>query len=135
MRFSIPLALVLLTTACGADAPSAAPALSHEQQGLVAGMITAVAQRSHVTLRNSTEFAIGYRVVDKDQAIIMLYPPCTLDCKTLVQGATVEIPYSAIDGYTPRSTQAIVLYWTYVPGPDGKPVADGPIHSLNVNLN
>jgi hypothetical protein len=103
-------------------------------QGIVAGTLEVKAARPTLTLRNTTEFVVGYMIVDKDQAVIALYPPCAADCPNLVQGATTTVAYSAIGGYTSKSTEATVMWWTYRRNADGTLRAEGAINTMHVKL-
>ena len=136
------LASALLLTACGKDSePLTAPVPSTDNAGhtnnpgIVAGTLEVRAARPTLTLRNTTEFQVGYLVVDKDQAVIALYPPCLSNCQTLRQGESVTINYSAIAGYTARSTEAIVMWWKYVPRADGSLTPEGGIQTVKVRLD
>lgn len=128
-----------LFAGCGSDAdqPAAPPAPSAPapSQGIVAGTLEASAARPNLVLRNTTEFVVGYMVVDKDQMVIALYPPCNDRCPQLVQGASVSIPYSAIGGYTAASREAVVMWWKYVRRADGSLVPEGGMQSVNVRLD
>ena len=85
-------------------------------------------------LRNTTEHQVGYMVVDKDQMVVALYPPCASNSPSVVQGATASVPFSQISGYTPQSTEARVMWWKYIVRADGTKVADGPVQTVSVKL-
>ncbi len=112
-------ALVLATAACSNHSSIADPKDSSPREGIVAGTLQATVANGTVTLRNTTEFVVGYMVIDKDMMTIALFPPCGATCPTLVQGAQVSFKYSQIGGYTARSTEANVLWWTYMRAADG----------------
>ena len=103
-------------------------------QGIVAGTLIVKAARPTLTLRNTTEFVVGYMIVDKDQMTIALYPPCGAQCAKLVQGAEVRVPYTSIGGYTSTSTEANVLWFTYARAADGTLTPQGPIQTTRVTL-
>ncbi len=102
--------------------------------GIVAGTLDVTAVRPTITLRNSTEFVVGYLVVDKNQMVVALYPPCGQQCPTLVQGAQVGIPYSSVSGYTAESREATVMWWTYTREADGSLKATGGVQTKTVRL-
>lgn len=118
-------------TACGS--PSAAEGDpvdgSSPNQGIVAGTLTVRAERNTLTLRNTTEFVVGYMIVDYEMATIALFPPCGTTCLRLKQGESVVVPYSAIGGYTANTKRANVLWFKYQRRADGTLV---PIEGMNV---
>lgn len=135
-RISLALAGSLLLAACSRDTePATAPSTNNGTPGIVAGTLEAHAARPTLTLRNTTEFIVGYMVVDKDQAVIALYPPCGQNCPTLRQGESVALPYTAIGGYTPQSTEAMVMWWKYTRRADGSLAPIGGIETVNVRLD
>ncbi len=112
--------VVLAMAACGSD-PTAARAPAGNQ-GIVAGTLNVRAENRQLVLRNTTERVVGYLAIEANQALVAMIPPCVGDqCKTLVQGAEVRIPYEQIAGYTASAREAYVVWWRYEPGPDGKP--------------
>ncbi len=114
-----------------ADSNNSAPT---PNQGIVAGTLVVTAARPTLTLRNTTEFVVGYMVIDKDQMTIALYPPCGTQCAKLVQGANASVPYASITGYTSASTEANVLWFTYARAADGTLTPQGPIQTTRVKL-
>ena len=102
--------------------------------GIIAGTLEATAAKPTLTLKNGTEFQVGYMVVDKDQMVVAMYPPCGDQCPKLVQGAQVAIPYANIGGYTNASTEAVVMWWTYTRQADGTLKATGAVQTKNVRL-
>jgi hypothetical protein len=136
LKLSLALAGSLMLAACSNDTePVTAPITNSGTPGIVAGTLEAHATRPTLTLRNTTEFVVGYMVVDKDQAVIALYPPCGPNCPTLRQGESVTLNYAAISGYTPASTEAIVMWWKYVRRTDGSLTPDGGIQTRKVRLD
>ena len=133
------LATALLLSACAAEkVPATAPSTTNGNDGgngIVAGTLEARAVRPTLTLRNTTEFVVGYMVVDKDQAVVALYPPCGQNCPTLVQGASAAIPYTAIGGYTAASREANVMWWKYIRRADGSLAPDGGAQTIIVRLD
>lgn len=128
--------LAAATTGCSnegaAPVENATPAGSNN--GIVAGTLEATAARPTLTLRNTTEQVVGYMVVDKDQMVVALYPPCGANCPKLVQGASIAVPYAQISGYTNASTEATVMWWTYTRAADGSLQASGAVQTKNVRL-
>lgn len=126
-------ASLLTMIACGKDEaltdPNGAP-----NRGIVAGTLEVKAARPTLTLRNTTESVVGYMIVDKDMAVVALFPPCGAQCPTLVQGAQTTVPYGNIGGYTSRSTEAIVMWWTYIRASDGTLQATGGVNTTKVSL-
>lgn len=127
------VAALIATAGCGSDAPNpASPDTNQETpgQGLWEGKVDAVVADGRVVVTNGTERVIGYLVMEKDVAIVAIFPPCTTNCKTLVQGGEVAVRYEDIAGYTPAAREAIVYWWMY--GPDGRP--EGGTSSVVVRL-
>lgn len=131
-RSTAVAALLLATTACSNEPKVAAP--TPPNAGIVAGTLQVTATNSVLTLRNTTEFIVGYMVIDKDQMVIALFPPCGAQCPTLVQGASTNVSYTNIGGYTPKSTEAIVMWWTYSRAADGTLLAQGSVQSKRITL-
>ncbi len=127
-------ASLLALIACGKDEAIADPDPSSPNQGIVAGTLNVSAARPNLTLRNTTESVVGYIVVDKDMAVVAVFPPCVSQCATLVQGASITVPYTNISGYKSTSTEAIVMWWTYTRAADGTLQATGGVQSTKVTL-
>ncbi len=130
--------LACTLTACGSpsgadDDSTRVPA---PKQGIGAGTLEARVDRATQTLslRNSTEFEVGYMVIEKDMATIALMPPCGNSCPILVQGASVTVKYSNIGGYTPQSKEGRVLWWTYKRNADGTRTTQGGVNTINITL-
>lgn len=132
---SLAIGIVGGATACSspsvADTPTPSPAPT---QGIVAGTLQVSAARPTLTLRNTTEFVVGYMVIEKDMATVALFPPCGDKCPTIVQGASASVAYGEIAGYTDKSSEAIVMWWTYVPDRDGKLTPQGAVNTVKVRL-
>ncbi len=142
MRFSTKLtaptmlASALFLSACASETSlSTAPTQNTGNNGIVAGTLEAKAARPTLTLRNTTEFVVGYMVVDNDQAVVALYPPCGQNCPTLRQGESVALNYASIGGYTAASREAHVMWWKYVRRADGSLTPEGGVQSVNVRLD
>lgn len=102
--------------------------------GLLAGTLEATANRPTLLLRNTTEFVVGYMVVDKEQIVVAMYPPCGAQCPKLAQGEQLMLPYGSISGYSAKSTEAIVMWWTYVRGADNTLQPNGAVQTRRVRL-
>lgn len=133
-RLFVLAACAALLAACGRDDAPTAPQLPNANQGIIAGTLQVSAAKPVLTLRNTTEFVVGYMVVDKDQATIALYPPCGDNCPKIVQGASATVNYSAISGYTPASREATVMWWKYVPR-NGSLQPEGGVQTTHVRLD
>ncbi|HYW33099.1 MAG TPA: hypothetical protein VE869_16480 [Gemmatimonas sp.] len=133
------LASAMLLSACTTEkVPTATPnpnGNNSGNNGIIAGTLEARAARPTLTLRNTTEFMVGYMVVDKDQATIALYPPCGQNCPTLKQGESVGVSYTAISGYTATSREARVMWWKYIRRADGSMAPDGGVQTTIVRLD
>lgn len=122
-------ALAVFTTACDRTPVDADDTVDPPRNGIVAGTLEVTAKRPNLTLRNSSEFIVGYVIVDSEMATIALFPPCGNSCPTLVQGASLVVPYSAIGGYSAASKKANVLWFKYQRSADG---TLKPIEGVNV---
>jgi len=131
-RSATVAALLLATAACSNEEQVADP--TSPSKGIVAGTLQVTASNSALTLRNTTEFIVGYMVLEKDQIVIALFPPCGSQCPTLVQGASATVSYASISGYTPKSSEAVVLWWTYARAADGSLQAQGAVQSKKISL-
>lgn len=141
MRFSTKLttptmlASALFLSACASESTLTTAPTPTANNGIVAGTLEAKAARPTLTLRNTTEFVVGYMVVDKDQAVIALYPPCGQNCPTLKQGESATLNYTSIGGYTAASREAHVMWWKYVRRADGSLTPEGGVQTVNVRLD
>jgi|APMI01.1.fsa_nt_gi hypothetical protein len=131
--FASAAALAALLGGCAGE-PTTSDAAPRDSQGIVAGTLSVSAARPALTLRNSTEFVVGYMITDKDMATVALFPPCGTQCPTLVQGASATVNYTAIAGYTNASTEAIVLWWKYRKNADGSLTAIDGVQTTRVAL-
>ena len=140
-RLSTPLILavsLLLAGCAGAASETTAPdsviGPPAGNQGIIAGTLEVRAVPPALTLRNTTEQVVGYLVMDADQMVVALYPPCGQRCSLLVPGATTTTTYSQIAGYTPQSTHAIVHWWTYRRTADGTLQPESAVQTTRVRL-
>jgi hypothetical protein len=128
--------LALLTSACRTEKRPANDVDAGNQpgQGIVAGTLDVQPNSSAktLTLRNGTEFVVGYMVIEKDMMTVAMFPPCGADCEKIVQGQTVTVKYSEISGYTPDAREARVLWWTY---PPGSTQPQGGVNTVAVRLD
>lgn len=134
---TVLLSAIAASTLVGcANTPSGADEATTPGQGIVAGTLEAKVDRvaQTITLRNTTEFEVGYMVVEKDMVTITLFPPCGTNCPIAVQGATATVKYADIGGYTPQAREARVMWWTYRRNADGSRTAQGGVNTVNVTL-
>jgi hypothetical protein len=128
--------LLLMGGACRTDTLRATyPEDPRPGQGIAAGELAVQVDKASktLTLRNTTEFVVGYLIVEKDIATIALFPPCGANCTKLVQGQSKTINFSEIVGYTPAAREARVMWWTYAPGTNGQ--AQGGVNTVVVRLD
>jgi hypothetical protein len=135
------VASVLLAGTMGAcSSPSGADddstRVPSPNQGIVAGTLEARVDRTAQTLslRNTTEFEVGYMVIEQTLMTVALMPPCGNSCPILVQGASATVKYSNIGGYTPQAKEARVLWWTYKRNADGTRSTQGGVNTINITL-
>lgn len=127
--------LAAATAACDSKTtPTETSLPDGSHAGIVAGTLEATANKSTLTLRNTTDQIVGYMVVEKDMAVVALFPPCGPTCPKLVQGTQVTLPYADIPGYSSRATEVRVMWWTYIRTADGSLQATGAVQSKTVKL-
>lgn len=115
------LVAVVLAAGCGESREPSSPTGNAQTpgQGLWEGKVDALVADGRVVVKNGTERVIGYLVVEKNMAIVAMFPPCTDNCTTLVQGGEASIRYEDVPGYSPEAREAVVYWWRY--GIDGRP--------------
>lgn len=124
------VAAIVASAGCAGDPAAPGDEQGMPGQGLWEGKVDALVADGRVTLKNGTEWVIGYLVVEKDMAIVAMFPPCTSNCTTLVQGGEATVRYEDIPGYSSEAREAIVYWWRY--GTDGRPM--GAMASETVRL-
>ena len=133
---AIAAALLLLGAACRSEGiRTTDPEMPRPGQGIVAGDLVVQVDKASQTLqlRNTTEFVVGYMIVEKDIATIALFPPCGANCTRIAQGQSRSVKFNEIVGYTPSAREARVMWWTYAPGSDGQ--AQGGVNTVVVRLD
>ncbi len=115
-----PVALLIL---------GAAALIGCSDQAPGANEVIAVARaEGGIELQNSTDGPIVYTALERRyfETALALWGPCAdLTTCRLDPGEHTVIPYSAIAGYTPSATEAVVAWWRIVPdGQGGEQVAD-----------
>lgn len=109
---------------------------SSPNSGIVAGALEVKVDRAakSLTLRNTTEFEVGYMVIEANMATVAMFPPCGAQCPLLAQGNSASVAYSAIGGYSAQAKEARVLWWTYTHNADGTRTAQGGVNTVVVGL-
>ncbi|MGV3711141.1 MAG: hypothetical protein ACO1Q7_20140 [Gemmatimonas sp.] len=126
--------LSLLGAACSSDSALVTKPVDEQAPGIIAGTLEVALNGQALKLRNTTERQVGFMVVDKNQLVVALYPPCGEQCASVVQGATANVPFSQIGGYTPESTEATVMWFRYQNRTDGKKVPEGAMQMTHIKL-
>ena len=132
-RFVVAVACSVELSGCGEDgalAPSPPPI-----NGIVAGTVQYAVARPYLTLRNSTEFQVGYLLVETGRPIIALFPPCASNCSRLKQGEQTVVNFNQISGYSDKTTSASLLWWKYQVEANGTLTAIGAIQTVEIKLN
>jgi len=114
---------VVAAIGCSSD-KNAAPTANdpNGSGGIVAGSLQVSAKAPTLSLKNQTEFKVGYLVVGQNVMTVASVPPCT-NCAELKQGEAVSIPYASITGYSTGMPMARVIWWKWVPGARGLEVS------------
>lgn len=136
LKTGIVASLALLTAACSTDQASTTDPLTNgAPTGIVAGTLEVTAANGVVTLRNTTEQLVNYLLLDKNMAVVAIYPLCgAANCSTLIQGASASVQYSQIPGYNSQSKEAIVYWGRYIIRPDGTKVLTGVEQATTIKL-
>jgi hypothetical protein len=77
----------------------------------------------------------GYFVRETGRPIIAVFPPCISNCAILKQGEQATGNYSAIDGYSAKSTSATIMWWKYQVETNGTRTPIGALQTVDVKLN
>jgi hypothetical protein len=126
--------LSMLGAACTTDSALVTKPVDEHTPGIIAGTLEVSLNGQALKLRNTTERQVGYMVVDKNQLVVASYPPCGEQCAAVVQGASANVPFSQISGYTPESTEATVMWFRYQARTDGKKVPEGAMQMTHIKL-
>jgi len=120
-----PLLAILLLVSAACSSP-ASPTAS--------GSLRIVAQDSALQLENLSNEPVFYFVYERQAAALINWAPCvSQSCPSLAPQAHGSLKYSAIGGYAPGKSEAIVWWWSAVPGPADAPVP-GPVRATVVHL-
>lgn len=123
MTRSLLVTLLLVGAAC--SSPAGPPA---------SGSLRIVAQDSALQLENLSNEPVFYFAYERQAAALINWAPCvSQSCPSLAPQARNSLKYSAIGGYAPGKTEAIVWWWSAVPGPADAPVP-GPVSATVVHL-
>jgi len=115
--------LLWVGAACGSPASPAA-----------SGSLRIVAEDSALQLENLSDEPVFYFVYERQAAALINWAPCVSQpCPSLAPQAHSSLKYSAIGGYAPGKTEAIVWWWGAVPGPADAPVP-GPVSAAVVHF-
>lgn len=135
MKSGVLAGLTLLSAACSSNsATDPTPSNNGSPNGIIAGNLEVSTANNTVKLRNTTERQVGYMVIEKNQAIVAMFPPCATNCAILRQGESIAVPYAQIGGYAPQSTDAMVMWWKYAVRTDGSRVPEGSMQIVNIKL-
>lgn len=139
MRVTCPIfalaAIALLTAGCD-NRPvigdlTEPPA---EIQARLSGTLTATAKRPSLTLRNTTDYVVGFTVNEKEGMMLRLLPPCGVERPQVAPGQAIALPYTDIDGYTVTSREVVVSWCTLRRAPDGTLQRFGDERGFTVRL-
>jgi hypothetical protein len=88
--------------------------------------LTVLAKGGSLQLENHSDRRTFYFIHEREDAALIDWAQCVdLDpsvCASLVPGERTAVPYSAIGGYEPGKTEAIVWSWQAVPTPGRHPI-------------
>ena len=108
----------------------AAVLLGCSDQAPGANEVIAVARaEGGIELQNSTDGPIVYTALERRyfETALALWGPCAdLTTCRLDPGEHAVIPFSAIAGYTPSATEAVVAWWRIVPDGKGSEQVEDP---------
>jgi hypothetical protein len=99
--------------------------------------LTVLAKGGSLQLQNHSDRRTFYLIYEREGAALINWAQCVDPdpsvCPSLEPGERTVVPYSAIGGYQPGKTEAIVWSWKAVPGP-GRRSTPSPVHSTVVRL-
>ena len=106
-------------------------------KGIVAGSLEVSVNKAArtFTVRNTTEFVVGYLAVERDVTTAALFPPCGENCAKIAQAQSKTIDFSEIVGYTPEAREARILWWTYVRDRDDVLRPQGSVQTTIVHID
>jgi hypothetical protein len=123
MKRPLLATVFLLGAACS---PPAGPAAS--------GPLRVVTVDATLQLENLSDDPVFYFMYERQGAALINWAPCVdYSCASLAPRAQATLKYSAIGGYAPGKTEAIVWWWRAEPGPADAPVP-GPVTAIVVHL-
>jgi hypothetical protein len=124
MRRTLIAVTLLLGAACGSPTGPGAD-------------LTVLAKGASLQLENHSDRRTFYFIHEREGAALINWAQCVdrdpLVCPSLEPGDRTVVPYSAIGGYQPGKTEAIVWSWKAVPGP-GRRSIPSPVHATVVRL-
>jgi len=85
-----------------------------------AGILTVVPAPGSVTLANNGPDPIFYFAIEQATASLLAWAPCvspSAPCRRVLPQSRVQLLDSAIQGYQPGATEALVFWWHLVPNP------------------
>lgn len=116
-----PLLAIVLLLAAACNHPAGPPA---------SGPLRVVTVDAGLQLQNLSHDQVFYFVYERQGAALIDWAPCvSSSCPSLAPRAQTTMAYSAIGGYAPGKTEAIVWWWRAEPGPADAPVP-GPVTAI-----
>ena len=103
--------------------------------GPIADRLVVTAAPPQLQLTNESPAPVYVFAIESGLAMRANWGPCTdpATCRGIPAGATDELAYSGIAGYTESATHAIVYWWHLVPR-DGGGYAPDSIRAVGVEL-
>jgi hypothetical protein len=123
MRRRLMAVMLLLGAAC--SSPTGIPGTA----------LTVLAKGGSLQLENHSDRRTFYFIYEREAAAVINWAQCVdpSRCPSLMPAGQTAVPYSAIGGYEPGRSEAIVWSWEAVPGPANQPVP-GPVQAVVVRL-
>jgi hypothetical protein len=134
LRPVLTLALAIFAFGCGAAEPTGT-AISYESgpNGIQAGYVRVTPTANGLTVVNQTERPIYLFAANAESLALLDWIPCTGGpaCQALAQGASRDLPWSAVALYEPNVKQYTVYWWNVTVQSNGTARADN-MHNLTV---
>jgi hypothetical protein len=118
------LGVLVIAAACASEAPVASDSV-----------LKVTSEATALQLTNLSAAPLHYMVIERGTLALVDWVACMggPPCPTLAAGATVNVEYPSILGYSGAAQEGVVFWWREVAGGPGYAAPDS-IHSLVVSL-
>jgi hypothetical protein len=132
-RFPSLLLTLALAGHTGCTASSAAPGDQAAGTTTVAGQLAITSARPNVAVTNRGTTLVRLFLIDANVQPLALWAPCDSTCIGVPPGQTVLVPMTAAVGYSDRTTEMLISWWQFTPGPNDR--VDATMTSARLRLD